>query len=330
MTRILAVGADEYIGHGLPVEVKALGPGYHVETHHFDGNRDALRQAVRDVDAVLTDYVPFDADIIAGMKRCRVISVAATGYDCIDVAKAADAGINVCAVREYCTDEVADHTLLLILALARKLVPWNDDVQRSLRWQYGSRDGLLRLSGLNLGIVGFGRIGQAVALRARAFGLSVLVYDPLLAENTDDDVTSVAFETVLRESDILTLHCSLNEHTREMLGYSEFSAMRRCPIFINVARGGLVVQNDLVRALDEGLISAAGLDVLDSESPELSGSPLIGRDNVVMTPHIAFYSDAAMEQCRRVSAANIRYCLEGRDVLVDHYIQSAGVQRDSH
>lgn len=323
MTRVLVAGAEAFAARDLSIERDAFGSGVSIDRLVCSGDDAALRGAVREADAVLTDYAPISADVVAAMGRCRVISVAASGYDSIDVHAAAAANISVCAVGEYCTDEVADHTLLLILALARKLIRYNDDVQRDKRWQYEAITGLLRLRGRTLGIVGLGRIGRAVAVRARAFGMTIAAYDAQPPSPPPEGVTMVTLETLLGEADVVTLHCNLSDQTHGMFDYARFASMLRKPLFINVARGGLIVERDLVRALDDGLVSAAGLDVLDSESPDLSRSPFVGRDDLLLTPHVAFYSDSSLEQCRRTSAANIRFCLEGLHDQVDRYVHRA-------
>jgi phosphoglycerate dehydrogenase-like enzyme len=304
----------EAAGRDLSIERRQLPAGARIETFTYGGDADALADACRDADAILTDYVPFGSGVLGRLARCRIISVAATGWDCVDVAAAAGRGIQVAAVGEYCTDEVADHTLALMLASERGLRAYNRQVQRAHDWRWNEVRGLRRLSGLTLGIVGFGRIGQAVCRRARGFGLAVLAADPrvVAAEVRRHGAEPVGLGDLLAHSDIVTLHCNLDAGSRGLLDRKAFSAMRRKPLLVNVARGALIVEADLAEALDRGLLRGAALDVLAEDSPDLGHHPLIGRDDVLLTPHVAFYSETALEDLRRISAANIAAFLDGR------------------
>jgi len=308
----------EASGRDLSIERRALPAAARIETFTFRGDTDALAAACRDADAILTDYVPFDRAMLARLERCRIISVTATGWDCVDVAAAAARGIRVAAVGEYCTDEVADHTLALLLASERRLRDYDRQVQVAHDFRWNEVQGLRRLAGLTLGIVGFGRIGQAVCRRARGFGLAVLALDPRVddADVRRHGAEPVDLDDLLARSDIVTLHCNLEAGSRSLLDRKAFAKMRKKPLLINVARGALVVESDLAEALDQGLLRGAALDVLANDSPDLGHHPLIGRDNVLLTPHVAFYSETALEDLQRISAANVTAFLEGRPEAV--------------
>lgn len=304
----------EAAGRDLSIERKHLPAGARVEHFIYTGDRDALITACRDADAIVTDYVPFNRAVLQGLSHCRIISVAATGWDCVDVRAAADKGIRVSSVGEYCTDEVADHSLALLLALNRKLFAYHHQVQVDHDWRWNAVHGVQRLAGQTLGLVGFGRIGQAVCRRALGFGLSVLACDPRVdAEKVKRHGAELAdLEVLLARSEIISLHCNLNGTNRGLLNRAAFARMRRQPLLLNVARGGLIDESDLVEALDQGLVSGAALDVLAQDSPDLSRHPLAGRRDVLLTPHVAFYSESAMADLRRISAQNVRAFLEGR------------------
>jgi phosphoglycerate dehydrogenase-like enzyme len=308
----------EAAGRDLSVERQALPAAARIETFTFRGDAEALAAACRDADAVLTDYVPFRGAILDRLERCCLISVAATGWDCVDVAAAATRGIRVAAVGEYCTDEVADHTLALMLASERRLREYDRQVQAGHDFRWNEVRGLRRLAGLTLGIVGFGRIGQAVCRRARGFGLAVLATDPRVesAEVSRHGADPVGLDDLLARSDIVTLHCNLEPGSRSLLDRRAFAKMKRKPLLINVARGALVVEADLAEALDQGLLRGAALDVLADDSPDLGHHPLVGRDNVLLTPHVAFYSETSLDDLRRISAANITAFLQGRPEAV--------------
>jgi len=181
-------------------------------------------------------------------------------------------------------------------------------------WRWNDVQGVSRLAGQTLGVVGFGRIGRAVCRRALGFGLQVIAQDP----KVDPEVVArhgarpASFDAMLGQADILSLHCNLEASNRGLLNRAAFARMQRKPLLVNVARGALIVEADLADALDRGLVAGAALDVLAEDSPDLARHPLAGRRDVLLTPHVAFYSEAALEDLRRISAANIRAFLEGR------------------
>jgi phosphoglycerate dehydrogenase-like enzyme len=312
--RIVFAEMPEAAGRDLSVERQHLPAAARIENFIYTGDSRALIAACREADAIVTDYVPFDRDVLQQLQRCRIISVQATGWDCVDVRAAAEHGIRVSNVGEYCTNEVADHTLALLLALNRKLLAYHHQVQAGRDWRWNEVHGVRRLAGQTLGLVGFGRIGQAVCRRAQGFGLSVLAFDPLVDAATIAryGARAVGLEELLAESDIISLHCNLDDTNRGMLNRAAFARMRRKPLLLNVARGGLIVEADLIDALDQGLLGGAALDVLAEDSPDLLHHPLAGRDDVLLTPHVAFYSEASLEDLRRISAQNVRSFLEGR------------------
>ncbi|MGE0032131.1 MAG: C-terminal binding protein [Steroidobacteraceae bacterium] len=312
--RIVFAEMPEAAGRDLSIERQHLPADARIECFTYTGDPRALIAACRDADAIVTDYVPFDRDVLQQLKRCRIISVQATGWDCVDVRAAADAGIRVSSVGEYCTNEVADHTLALLLALNRKLLAYHRQVREGRSWRWNEVRGVRRLAGQTLGLVGFGHIGQAVCRRAQGFGLSVLAFDPLMDAATAgrSGARAVSFEELLAGSNIISLHCNLSDTSRGLLNRAAFARMSRKPLLLNVARGGLIVEADLVEALDRGLVAGAALDVLAQDSPDLSHHPLAGRDDVLLTPHVAFYSESALEDLRRISVQNVRSFLEGR------------------
>jgi D-3-phosphoglycerate dehydrogenase len=322
MTTVVVADIPETAGGDLDVEASVLGPDVNIVRYCHDGDTDGLISACRDANVILTAYAPLSRAVIEQLHRCRLISVAATGYSCVDVEAAADARISVCAIHDYCTDEVADHTILLMLALCRRLLDYHHQVQTEKRWQFDSVSGIRRLRDMTLGIVGFGKIGQAVARRASGFGMTVIACDPYIdaAATTVPDVRPCNLPELLAQSDIVSLHCALTEDNEKLIDKSAFRMMARQPILINCARGGLIDEEALLDALDAGQISAAGLDVLTDESPDLSTSRLIGRNNIVLTPHVAFYSDVSMLENRRLSAENIRNFLDGEHAKVRKYI----------
>jgi D-3-phosphoglycerate dehydrogenase len=276
-----------------------------------------------DADVIITAFSPVTRKVIDGLSRCQLVSVAATGYGNVDLEAAADAGIRVCAIDEYCTEEVADHAFLLMLALCRHLPEYHYQVQQQKRWQFDSLQGLVRMRDLTLGIVGFGRIGQAVARRAHGFGMKTIAYDPYPDENAAAELRAdfATLPELYKVANILSLNCGLTTDNKHLIDADAFRQMRHSPILINCARGELIDEDALLQALENGQISGAGLDVLSDASPDLAASELLGRSNVILTPHVAFYSDASMLDNRKISTENVRNFLDGKDDDVRRYVK---------
>ncbi len=288
---------------------------------------DDLIAAGRDADAILAGNEPFTRRVLESYDRVRVISRPAVGFDQVDIAAATERGIIVTHVPDYCTDEVSDHALALILALHRR-VPWLDSAIKAGRWAVapgyggerpasyhaGEYPGPARqLRGQTLGIVGLGRIGRRVAEKARGFGLRLLAHDPFLAPDAGADlgVTMTGLDNLLREADFVTVHCPLNAGTRGLLGAAQFALMKPSAALVNTARGPIVAADDLMAALDEGRIAAAALDVTDPEPPP-PGHPLLTLPNVILTPHSAYYSDRSRAEVRRRAVEHALEVLHGR------------------
>ncbi len=240
---------------------------------------------------------------IERLRGTRLIMRCGAGVDTVDVAAAARQGIWVANVPDYCLDEVADHTLLLMLAAMRRLRQMTQQVAEG-RWLELELPVIRRLSGRTLGLVGSGRIGERVAIRARGFGLRVIAHDPRLdAERARTlAITPVDLPTLLARSDIVSLHLPLTDDTRHLLGTPTFAAMRPGAVLVNTSRGGLVDLDALAVALDAGTVAAAGLDVLDGEPQPPLDHPLLADPRVIVTPHVAYYSvDAQADLGRRVA-----------------------------
>jgi len=250
----------------------------------------------KDADAIIMTAAPFSARVIESLTHCRIIARTGIGVDAIDTRAAAAAGIPVTNVPGFCTDDVADHAMGLILACVRKVAFLDRNVRRG-RWEPNDALPARRLAGQCLGLVGFGAIGQAVAARGVAFGMTVAFHDPFLpaVPETSSTRRCATLDDLLALADVVSLHLPLNPHTLGLMGEAQFAAMKRTAVLINTARGGLVVEADLVRALKESRIAAAGLDVLNVEPPP-PDHPLLAMDNVVITPHCAAYTVDALEE----------------------------------
>ncbi|MDO4260968.1 MAG: C-terminal binding protein [Eubacteriales bacterium] len=298
-----------------------------VAVYTEEREEEFIRQC-RDADAILVGYVAITGKIIDGLERCRVISIQSTGYNYVDVDHAREKGIAVCAIGEYCTQEVADHAVMLMLALLRGLKIYDRSVQKDREWIYDAKPGLPRIQGLRLGIAGYGKIGKAVARRAMSFGMEILAYDPYIpAEDIEKTGARAAtWEELLEQSDVITNHMNLTEENKGMFCMEAFRKMKRSPILLNVARGGSIIEADLAEALDQGLIAGAGLDVLASETPDLSDCPLMGRENVILTPHCAFYSQETERLLYEIPAKNVLCCLAGEHKAANRVVNRVGLE----
>jgi D-3-phosphoglycerate dehydrogenase len=275
--------------------------------------------AAHDADVVITTMQPFTRRVIQGLSRCRLISVIGIGYEGVDVAAATARGILVSHVPDYCLEEVSDHTMALLLACARKLLPLVQAV-RAGKWDSLEKleirqkiwPPMFRLRGQTLGIIGLGRIARALIPKARAFGLRVIVYSAHASpqEAQELGVELVSLERLLQEADFVSLHAALTPETRHLLGREEFRRMKPTAYLINTARGGLVDESALYTALSEGRIAGAALDVMDPEPPS-PDNPLLKLDNVLITAHSAHYSDQSAVELRRKVDENVLAVLRG-------------------
>jgi D-3-phosphoglycerate dehydrogenase len=268
--------------------------------------------AVADADCVVTQFAPIDATVIGAMRRARGIVRYGIGVDNVDLAAARERGIPVCNVPDFCIDEVADHTLAFILAATRNVVP-NCLAVRQGEWKLAVPiDRMRTLRDLTVGVVGFGRIGRAVAARLGPFGCRLLAHDPGVR---DADVTGAgaaprALDALLAESDLITLHCPATPATRGMIDAAAIGRMKPGVILVNLARGALVDTAALVDGLQRGQISAAALDVFDPE-PIPPGHPVLAMPNVIVAAHISSASPKAVRRLRETVAGIVACCVRG-------------------
>jgi D-3-phosphoglycerate dehydrogenase len=228
---------------------------------------------------------------------------------------AKELGIAVNYVPDYCLREVSDHAMALLLALARK-VPFSNKLVQSGRWEVPPIVPLRRLDGQVLGVVGFGNIPRALAPKAKAFGLKVLTYDPYVTADAlvAAGVEGVSFDDLLARSDFISVHAPLQPATRGLMNAKAFAKMKKGVLLINTARGPLIDESALIAALDSGKIGGAALDVLTTEPPP-KDSPLLGRDNVILTPHTGFYSVEALEELQTKCASDVARVLSGEKAV---------------
>jgi D-3-phosphoglycerate dehydrogenase len=296
------------------LELEALAPVADIVEVQAD-TPAAFAEAARDADALITSWgVRIDAEVIAALTKCVVIGVGSVGVDMVDIPAATDAGIVVTNVPDVFIEEVADHALMLLLGAGRRTRIMGRMVVDG-DWHRGRPllNHVPRLMGQTLGLLAFGNVARLTAHRARAFGLQVIAHDPYVSELTISEagVEPVSFGELLARSDYLSVHAPLNEETRHLLDADAFARMKPGAVVINTARGGIIREADLIAALENGTLGAAGLDVLEQEPPA-PDNPLLAMENVVLTPHVASASTRMRPETRRRVGREVALVLRGR------------------
>lgn len=270
-----------------------------------------LADAVKDADAVINTYAQMTPEIIGGMENCKLIIRNGIGVNTIDVDACNAKGIMVANIPTYCIEEVATHAITLMLTLNRKIFLYNRTVREGI-WDVKEGMKINSTVGATLGLVGFGRIPRLINDRAQALGMKVLAYDPFVtAENAAEaGATKAEMDQIIAESDFISIHCPLIPDTRGMFNYEVFQKMKDSAYLINTARGPIVNEPDLVRALEEGLIGGAGLDVLMEDKGQ-TDHPLYKFENCIITPHAAWYSETSILRRRTQTVDSVIEVLTG-------------------
>ncbi|HEX5936189.1 MAG TPA: C-terminal binding protein [Actinomycetota bacterium] len=273
---------------------------------------EEVRRAVEGADAVLNCYAPMPADVIRGLEGCVVIARYGIGIDTIDLDVATERGIVVTNVPDYCIDEVSDHALALILSLVRGVTRLDRRV-RAGSWAPNDARPLHRIRGRTLGLVGFGRIARGLAAKAAGLGYRVVTTDPFVP---DDAIRGAGAEPrsqdeLLAEADVISIHAPLTPESMHLIGEPQLARMKPGAILVNTSRGPLVDLDALRHALAAGRLGGAGLDVLESEPPA-ADDPLLRRDDVIVTPHAAFYSEESLAELQRKAVEQVIEALAGR------------------
>jgi len=307
------VTITDLVAPGSHLVERELGEsGLDIEVVYLDTRApEEIIRGAGDADGLIVGDAPINRYVIEHLDRCRVISRYGIGVDRIDLQAAAERGIVVCNVPDYCIEEVSTHAVAFLLYLNRRVDTYHRHV-RSGQWSPPPAGLPARLQEQVLGIVGLGNIGKAVVPKAQGLGLCVLAYDPYIAEDAAGTlgIELVGLEELLRRSDYVSLHCPLNEETYHLIGQAELGLMKRSAFLINLARGPIVDQRALCQALTSGTIAGAALDVLEQEPPPVS-DPLLQLENVLITPHVASWSKQSLSQLRRETARNVVAVLKG-------------------
>ncbi|OXS99497.1 glycerate dehydrogenase [Notoacmeibacter marinus] len=292
----------------------------HEWVEHAATDKRNIAERLEGASIAVTNKVPIGREAIWNLPDLKMIAVAATGYNVIDLEACREADITVSNVQGYATETLPEHVFALMLALRRSLVPYRQDLIAG-RWQEAGQfcffdHPIHDLAGSTLGIVGSGTLGRAVGRLGEAFGMEVIHGGR--KNDSEPGEGRVAFDDLIARSDVISLHCPLTDGTRGLIGDAEFAAMDRKPILINTARGGVVDEDAAVRAVKQGHVSGLGFDVL-SEEPPKNGNPLLAiadRPNVIITPHIAWASESAQSEVWRQTIENIQAFLDGSPIRV--------------
>jgi D-3-phosphoglycerate dehydrogenase len=274
-------------------------------------DEQTLLQAAAEADALLNCYARLTPDLIRSLKRCRIIARYGIGVDTVPLSVASDAGIMVTNVPDYCIDEVSDHALALLLNLARGIGKASL-ATRSGEWDIGVVQPLYRLRGRTLAILGFGRIGRALAEKARPLGLRIVAFDQYVPHDAirAAGVEPLSLEQALQQADLVSVHVPLTDETRHLIDAQALGWMKPSAIIVNTSRGPVIETSALVEALKAGQLAGAGLDVVEPEPPP-SDHELRQMPNVLLTPHTAFYSEESQRELQRRAAEEVARVLRG-------------------
>ena len=284
------------------------GYDFSVATFH---DKETLKKECADADAVMLSFIEMDEELINSLQKCKVIVRCGMGFNNVDIPAATKRGIMVANVQKYCLDEVSDHAVALMLTLIRKTAYLSRLLREGI-WDPAKARPIPRLKDLTLCLYGLGGISSRFATKAKAFGMHVAAYDPFLPAEYFEQmgVERIAEEDELfRRADVLSVHLPLNKSTAKIINAEKLAMMKPTAIFLNLARGGLVDEEALIKALQDGKLGGAGLDVLADEFPSMD-NPLFQMDNVIVSPHIAYYSEGSDVDLRNYAINQVIGALE--------------------
>lgn len=313
----------DYAWPSLDIERRILGDAGAELIVAESGEADELVALAADADAILTNWKHVPPEALDAASRCLLVSRYGVGLDNIPVDHATELGILVTNVPDFCLEEVSDHAMALVLACARRVVMFARATKSGV-WDIAAGRGLPRLAEQTIGLIGYGNTARALVPKARGFGLRVLAYTPRATPATGEVELTNDLDRVLAESDYISLHAPATRETSGLIGARELRLMKSTAYLINTSRGALIDEDALLRALEERWIAGAALDVLRQEPPP-ADHPLLALDNVIVTPHAAFYSETAIAELQAKAATNVASVLTGS---LPHTVVNPGV-RDS-
>jgi D-3-phosphoglycerate dehydrogenase len=315
----LKIVITDYVEQDLKWEVeqfKGLGVDFAYDQLKL-GSPGQILNLAGDADIVVVNMAKMDAEVIAGLRRCKLIIRHGVGYDNVDVAAVTGRSIAFSYVPDYCMEEVAEQAIMLIFACQRKLLLQTrllHDSATKGKWVFDPIYPVYRLSGKTLGIIGFGRIGAAVCRMLQGFKMRVLVCDPYLSEARKKEygIDTLPLAQVLREADIVTIHTPLNQETHHLIDEPQLKLMKKSAILVNTARGGIVNLQALDKALRKGWIAYAGIDVYEEKEPPDPDLPLLQNERAICTPHLSWLSEEAGWSIREKIVEDVRRFVQGQ------------------
>lgn len=277
-----------------------------VDIYPYDGTIENLIAHMKNVEVLITAFIPMTAEVLAKCPHLRCISLTSTGFNLVDLEEADRRNITVASLGEYCTEEVAEHTLAMILAGLRQLKSCMETIDRDYIWGYTAKQIPTRLQGQKVGIFGYGRIGKRVGELLQGFGAEIWVYQPPEHHMIKDmGIQVCSAEEIFENCTVITNHMAQNNENIHFFNGEAFAKMKQYPLLVNTGRGNAIDEDALIYALDAGMLRGAALDVLADENPDLLNHPLRGRRNVILTPHVAFYSKESMDILAKRSCDNV-------------------------
>lgn len=292
-----------------------LGEDTEIEVYAYtDEKHDEFVEKLSEADGLLTAFIKIDAQTLRAAKNLKVIALNSTGWDSVDLETATELGIKVCPVGEYCTRDVSESAVAYTFALSKQLKYYDQSINRDHKWDYSSGQMWPRVEESTVAIIGFGKIGKCTASKLSGIVKQIIACDPYIPAEVAQEygIELVDKSTALQRADIIINHMNLTGENQEYFDSEAFAGMAKKPLLINLGRGLCVDEAALVKALDEGQIRGFAADVLIGEPPILEGNPLLGRDNVIITPHSSFYSLTSIQALERLSSLNLVYVLTGQ------------------
>lgn len=285
-----------------------------IRPEHVGTDEDKLIEQCKDADVVVCDFEPFTRKVLEALPKLKLLQFTGVGFNEVDIKAATELGIAICNTPQYCKHEVADHAVSMMLAINRRLFLFRKSIQEEGKWSAVADSTMKPMRELTVGLAGFGNIPKEVARRLQSFMAKVITYDPYVSAETTGafGVEKVELDEFLERSDYISCHLPLTPDTTYFFNKNTFAKCKDGVVFVNTSRGGIVKEADLAEALDTGKVAFAGLDVLSDEHPDLANHILCHRDNVILTPHAAFYSASARKNGRIEAARSIMDYMEGR------------------
>lgn len=275
----------------------------------YCNTEDEVIETAKDADGIINQYAPITKRVIKSLKKCKVIARYGVGVDNIDIEAATEYGIIVANVPDYCVDEVSTHAMALILSCARGITLLDNKI-RDKKWDFTLAKPLFRTKGKTLGLFGLGRIARVVAQKASGFGFKIIACDPYVSK-VDDEIELVEFSKLLSNSDFISIHSPLTDETRHLFGENNLRAMKKTAYLINTSRGSIVDEEALYNILKKRWIAGAALDVMEKEPPDWENL-LLKLDNLIITPHISFYSEESYVELKTKTAKAVLSVLKGK------------------